>query len=198
MAITSMRARKRFFEIGVAGFVLCFAWLMQLTVLSLLPLQAVVCSLPMVFTVVWGLAFGSPLQFPRLRELTHVRLGQIMTIQALSGSPSGALVGAFFGALYASVLPVYPVCYPLIGWIAGYFCLRHFNQGTFLCIPLVLLLSVLAETIMAAQLAIVHRPDVFAHLTQVAIPEAVANSLIAPFVYYPMRIWYQFTAAHEG
>ncbi|MGH9553003.1 MAG: rod shape-determining protein MreD, partial [Terriglobales bacterium] len=179
--------------IGLAALILCFAWLVQLTVLSLLPVRAVLCSLPMMVTIVWGLVFGSPLQLPKGAELRLATIGQVVAMQALSGSLSGALVGAFFGSLYASILPIYPICFPLIGWIAGYFCLRNFNQGGLLCVPLVLMLSVLAETINAGQLAIIGRPDVFPHLVQFAVPEAIVNALIAPFVFYPMRVWYLFT-----
>src|ERR1700677_1369994 len=127
ISIISVRARKRFFQIGLAGLVICFVWLLQLTVLSLLPLRAVLCSLPLMVTIVWGAVYGSPLQMPRADELRRVGLGQIVAMQAMSGSLSGALVGAFFAALYASILPVYPVCYPIVGWAAGYFCLRGFN-----------------------------------------------------------------------
>jgi len=188
-----MRARRRFWQIGLAAVILCFAWLTQLTVLSLLPLRAVLCSLPLMVTIVWGAVFGSPLQMPRPEELRRVPLGQIITMQILSGSLSGALVGAFFGALYASILPTYPVCFPLIGWVSGYFCLRNFNQGVLLCLPLVLLLSVFAEAIMACQLALAGRPDVWPHLVQIAVPEAIVNALLAPFVFIPMRAWYEFT-----
>jgi rod shape-determining protein MreD len=181
--------------IGLAGLVLCFAWLLQLIVLSLIPVGTVLCSVPLMMTIVWGSVFGSPIHMPRAEELRHVSLGQVVAIQILSGSLSGALVGAFFGALYAALLPVFPFCYPLIGWIAGYFPLRSINQGILLIVPLVLLLTVLAESLMAGQLYILHRPDVFSHLAQVAIPEAIANALIAPFVFYPMRTWYEFTKA---
>ena len=192
-----MRARKRFFQIGLAGLIICFVWLLQLTVLSLLPLRAVLCSLPLMVTIVWGAVFGSPLQMPRADELRRVGLGQIVAMQAMSGSLSGALVGAFFAALYASILPVYPVCYPIVGWAAGYFCLRGFNQGGMLCIPLVLLLSVFAEAIMAIQLHFIGRPDVLGQLVQIAVPEAIVNAIISPFVFYPMRGWFEFTKAPD-
>lgn len=193
MAIVSMRARRRFWQIGLAGVILCFAWLTQLTVLSLLPLRAVLCSLPLMLTIVWGAVFGSPLQMPRAEELRRVPLGQIVTMQLLSGSLSGALVGAFFGALYSSIIPIYPLSFPIIGWVAGYFCLRNFNQGVLLCVPLVLLLSVFAESIMALQLHLINRPDVVSHLVQIAVPESIVNAILAPFVFIPMRGWYEFT-----
>jgi rod shape-determining protein MreD len=134
---------------------------------------------------------------PRADELRRVGLGQIVAMQAMSGSLSGALVGAFFAALYASILPVYPVCYPIVGWAAGYFCLRGFNQGAMLCIPLVLLLSVFAEAIMAIQLHFIGRPDVLGQLVQIAVPEAIVNAIISPFVFYPMRGWFEFTKAPD-
>jgi rod shape-determining protein MreD len=195
MDVISMRARRRFFQIGLAGLVICFAWLIQLTVLSLLPSRAVLCSFPMMITIVWGAVFGSSLQMPRADELRKVSLGQIVAMQALSGSLSGALVGAFFAALYASIIPVYPLCYPVVGWVAGYFCLRSFNQGSLLCVPLVLLLSVFAESVMAGQLAAIGRPNVLPHLVQVAVPEAIINAIISPFVFYPMRAWWEFSKA---
>jgi rod shape-determining protein MreD len=195
MAVISMQARGRFWQIGLAAIVLCFAWLLQLTLLSLIPLRAVLCSVPMMVTIVWGAVFGSPLQMPRRDELRNVSLGQIVTMQSLSGSVSGLLVGAFFGALYASILPIYPISFPLVGWVSGYFCLRNFNQGTLLCIPLVLLLSVFAETATALQLMILGRPDVLAHLAQTAVTESIVNAMISPFVFYPLRAWYELTKA---
>lgn len=193
MAVISMGARRRFWQIGLAVLLICLVWLLQLLFLSLLPLRAVLCSLPMMVTIVWGCVYGSPLQMPRAEELRHVGVSQVAAMQALSGSLSGALVGAFFAALYASIEPVYPVCFPLVGWAAGYFCLRGFNQGALLCIPLVLLLTVFGESIMAVQLAIVGRPDVFDHLVQIAVPEAIVNAIISPFVFYPMLAWYEFS-----
>lgn len=197
MAIVSMRARRRFWQIGLGAVILCLAWLTQLTVLSLLPLRAVLCSLPLMVTIVWGAVFGSPLQMPRSDELRRVPLGQIVTMQLLSGSVSGALVGAFFGALYSSIIPTFPVSFPIIGWVAGYFCLRNFNQGVLLCVPLVLLLSVFGESIMALQLHLMGRPDVLSHLVQIAVPESIVNAILAPFVFIPMRGWHEFTKTPE-
>lgn len=189
-----MRARRRFLQVGLAALIICLAWLTQLTIASLLPPRVLFCSFPLMVTIVWGAVFGSPWQMPRAEELRRVGLGQIISMQLLSGSLSGALAGAFFASLYASILPVYPVCYPLVGWVAGYFCLRSFNQGTILCVPLVLLLTVFAESAMAVQLAFFHhRPDVFPHLMQTAVPEAIVNAIISPFIFYPMRTWYEFT-----
>jgi rod shape-determining protein MreD len=198
MAMMSARRYKRFYEIASTGLIICFAWLLQLTLLSVFSLKDVVASLPLTFTIIWGSIFGSPLKAPRPDELRLSTLGQVIARQALSGSLSGALVGAFFGALYASVLPTYPICYPLIGWITGYFCLQNFNQATFLCLPLVFLSTILSESVMALQLHFLGRPEVLQNLAQVALPEAALNSLIAPFIFFPMRGWYHFATAHES
>jgi rod shape-determining protein MreD len=198
MALMSVRTQKRIGEIGVTALIVCFAWLIQLTVFTTLTFREVLASLPLTFTIIWGSVFGSPLLAPRPNELRVSTLGQVIARQALSGSLSGALVGAFFGALFASVLPAYPIAYPLIGWIAGYFTLQNFNQATFLCIPLVFLATVFAESIMALQLALMGRPDVLQHLSVVAFPEAVLNSLMAPFIFFPMREWYKFSRLHDS
>lgn len=198
MALMSVRTQRRIGEIGVTALIVCFAWLVQLTVFTELTFKEVLASLPLTFTIIWGSVFGSPLLAPRPNELRVSTLGQVIARQALSGSLSGALVGAFFGALYASVLPAYPIAYPLIGWIAGYFSLQNFNQATFLCIPLVFLATVFAESIMAVQLALISRPDVLQHLSEVAFPEAVLNSLMAPFIFFPMREWWKFAKGHDS
>jgi rod shape-determining protein MreD len=193
-----VRLQKRIYEIGVAAFIICFAWLLQLMILSVLPLKDVLASLPLTFTIVWGSVFGSPLRAPLPDELRLSTLGQVIGRQALSGSLSGALVGAAFGALYSSVLPTYPICYPLIGWIAGYFGLKDFNQATFLCLPLVFMSTVFSESVMALQLHLQGRPEVLQNLASVAFPEAALNALMAPFIFFPMRGWYSFATAHES
>lgn len=96
------------------------------------------------------------------------------------------------------MIPAYPVAYPLIGWIAGYFTLQNFNQATFFCIPLVFSATIFAEAITAAQLALMSRPDVLQHLSNVVFPEAVLNSLMAPFIFFPMQEWYKFSREHEA
>jgi rod shape-determining protein MreD len=193
----SVRARRRVWEIALAGMLLCTAYLLQLTVLSLLSFNDVICNLPLVITIIWGSVFGSPLSMPRPEDVRRSSLSTVLTLQALSGSLSGALVGAFFGALYSSVLPIYPICYPIVGWVSGYFCLSSFNQATLLCIPLVLLATALAETITAAQLYLMHRPDVLGHLAEIAVAESILNALIAPFVYFPMRGWFEFSKLRD-
>jgi rod shape-determining protein MreD len=113
--------------------------------------------------------------------------------QMSSGSIYGALLGAFIAALYASVLPIYPLCYPLIGWIAGYFSLPKVNQETLICIPVVLFGTAIAEIIMAGQLHFFYsRPDVFSHLSKMVLPEGLMNALVAPFIYFPLRSWVDF------
>lgn len=197
MALMSVRTQKRIGEIGATALLVCFAWLIQLTVLTQLTFGDVLASLPLTFTILWGSVFGSPLKAPLPKELRMSTLGQVIARQALSGSLSGALVGAFFGALFASVIPAYPIAYPLIGWIAGYFTLQNFNQATFLVIPLVFLSTIFAEAVMAAQLALMGRPDVLQHLSRVVFSEAVLNSLMAPFIFFPMRNWWKFSKEHE-
>ncbi|MBS2000400.1 MAG: rod shape-determining protein MreD [Candidatus Obscuribacterales bacterium] len=197
MALMSVRTQKRIGEIGITALVVCFAWLIQLTVFTQMTFNNVLASLPLTFTILWGSVFGSPLQAPRPNELRISTLGQVIARQALSGSLSGALVGAFFGALFASVIPAYPIAYPLIGWIAGYFTLQNFNQATFLCIPLVFFASIFAETVTALQLAMMGRPDVLQQLSSIAFPEAILNALMAPFIFFPMREWYKFSKERD-
>jgi rod shape-determining protein MreD len=171
---------------------------MQLTILSKLTFSQVLCNLPLALTIVWGATFGSPMEKPTSDELRVASVGAIFVRQLLSGSISGAIVGGFFAALSCSVLPVYPVAYPVIGWISGYFSLKNFNQAAFLCIPLVLLLTFLAEIIMAAQLLLCGRPDVLSHFVTISFPEALLNALIAPVLFFPMRGWFEFTQWRQG
>jgi rod shape-determining protein MreD len=193
MAIVSLRTRRRTTEISLTIMIIVAAWFLQQLVLNRIELKEVMCGLPLTITIVWGALFGSLIPTLTPEEVRTTSLSDVVVFQALSGSISGALVGGAFGALYASLLPVFPVCYPLIGWIAGYFCLKSFSQAPLLVIPLVFLATVLAETIMACQLTIAHRPDVFLNLTQVALPEAAINSLIAPLVLFPLKGWYEFS-----
>ena len=95
MALMSIRTQKRISEIGVTALVVCFAWLIQLTVFTSLTFKDVLASLPLTFTIIWGSVFGSPLKAPPPNELRISTLGQVIARQALSGSLSGALVGAF-------------------------------------------------------------------------------------------------------
>lgn len=198
MAVLAERTRRRAWYVLLTAFIGSLAWLIQLTVLNNFAFQGAICNLPLIFTVTWGSVFGSRLPPIMPDQLRKATLAEIFLQQAASGSLSGALVGAFFAALYASVLPVYPLSYPMIGWITGYFCLRNLNQETLICIPLVLLATVAAESMMAWQLWTLGRPDVFLHLAQIALPEGLINAAVAPFVYFPMRRWYDFSIADQA
>ena len=193
MAILSIKSRRRSGEILIAALVLFVVWMIQLTILSNFTFSQALCNLPLAITIVWGATFGSPMEKPTADELRLASLPEIVARQLLSGSVSGALVGGFFAALSCSVIPIFPVAYPLIGWISGYFTLKNFNQAAFLCIPLVLLLTFLAEIFMAAQLQIVGRPGIITHFVMVSFPESLLNALIAPVLFFPMRGWYEFS-----
>lgn len=193
-----IKTRQRIGAIGSTAMIIATVWVLQLAVVSQLLLNGVQCSLPLTLTIVWGIVFGSPLQAPSRDEIRLSNLRTVVLRQVLSGSISGALVGACLGALYSSVLPVYPVSYPIIGWMAGYFCLRNFNQALILCIPLVLIFTFLSEAIMALQLLIVGRPGVIDNFLRIVMTEAVQNALIAPFIFLPMRGWAEFARYRES
>ena len=197
MSFVAITTRRRIGAIGVSALIIALAWVMQLAVLSKIELLGAQASLPLTMTIVWGITFGSPVPRQTITDLRIADLRTVLIRQALSGSISGALVGASFAALYSSVLPVYPLSYPIIGWIAGYFCLRNFNQSLILCIPLVLIFTFLSEGIMAGYLAILGRPDVLDNFVRIVMSEAVMNALIAPFVFLPMRGWYEFVRYRE-
>jgi len=192
MSLLSIRTRRRIGAVGMTVLIVGCAWVMQLAVVSRLFVTGVQCSLPLTLIIVWGITFGSPLSKPSIDELRLSTLKTILLRQALSGSISGALIGAAFAALYSSVLPIYPLAYPIVGWIAGYFCLRNFNKAVVLVIPLVLILTFFSEAITALELFSVGRPLVFENFVEIALTEAVLNALIAPFVFLPMRGWYEF------
>jgi len=168
------------------------AWLMQLTVLNGFFFHGAVCSLPLTLTILWGFVFGSRLPPLTSDDLKVMTARQVFFRQLMSGSLSGFLVGAFTGALYASVAPVYPLSFPIVGWVAGYFCARKLQREVLLCIPVVLLATVFAEAIMAVELWFSGREESFLHLARIALPEAVVNAVIAPFCYFPMRRWHDF------
>jgi rod shape-determining protein MreD len=193
MAILSMRARKKAWDATLVGLTATLVWLLQVTVLNNFAFQDVICNLPLTFTLLWGFVFGSALPQITAEELRTSTAGEVFIRQMLNGSVSGLLVGAFLAALYASVLPIYPISLPLVGWVAGYFSLRSLNQETLICLPIVLLGTVAAELVMATQLTLGGRPDSMAHLAQLALPEALLDALVAPFIYFPMRRWYDFT-----
>jgi rod shape-determining protein MreD len=193
----SIRLRARLWEIGLAASVIFFVWLFQSNVLTRLSFAGLMCNLPLTFTIVWATVFGSRLAPLTADNFRLLSLNEIIAYQAVSGSLSGALIGAIFASLYSSVLPVFPISYPLIGWIAGYFSLKKMNQAQFLTIPIVLFASVLAEAFMAIQLYLLGRPEIISRFIDAALPEAVMNALIAPWIYLPMRSWYEFRTTKQ-
>lgn len=192
MAILSMKTRKKAIDLAIITLACSAAWILQLTVLNQLFFQGAICNLPLTVTMLWGYVVGSSLPELRADELRILPVSAIFLRQLLSGSVTGALVGALFAALYSSVSPVYPLAFPLIGFITGYFSMKNLNQETLFCIPLTLLATVMAEGIMALQLGAMGRPYVFDHLSHMILPEALLNALIAPFVYFPLRDWYEY------
>ena len=193
MAMVSLGGRRKLTEIGLAVALIYFAWILQLTVLSAITLKEVICSLPITITIVWGAVFGSRLPSLTPDEMRNSSLSDVVLRQAVAGSVSGMLIGATFGALYASVIPTYPIYLPIIGWMSGYFCLKNYSQPALFSIPLVFMATILAETMMAGQLACLGRPDVIQNLVQIAMPEAAVNAIIAPLVFFPLRGWYEFS-----
>lgn len=193
MSILSMRSQKRLADLGLTGFLCLAALILQICLLNRFSYHHVICNLPLTVAIIWGAVFGSPLGTITADELRMSSIGQIFFRQLASGSISGATIGALFGALLSSSLPVYPIAYPIAGWVAGYFCLRSFGRQTILIVPLVLILSAFAEMVMAAQLFIMGRPDVLGHLLQIVVPEAMLNALVAPFIYLPLRSWYEYS-----
>ena len=77
----SIRVRKRLGEIGFAGLIVAFAWLLQITVLTKLSLDSVLCSLPLAITITWGAVFGSPLRKPSPEELRLQPVDQAIMMQ---------------------------------------------------------------------------------------------------------------------
>lgn len=198
MAIISMRSQKRVLEIGLSGLVCTSAILLQLLVLNYQSIHGVVCNLPLTLLIVWGLVFGTNLPSLTAMELRRRSMSEIFTRQLSSGSISGLLVGLFFACIYFSLIPVFPICYPIIGWVAGYFCLRGLSQGNLLCIPMVFILTLIAEGMTAWQLMAIGRPGIFDHLSLFILPEALLNSIIAPFIYFPMRRWYDMVEGQQS
>jgi len=184
------------FEIGLAAIIIWCVWLIQLTLLAKFTLNGVMCNLPLTLTIVWAIVFGSPLKAPSPEEMRQASVVEVFFRQAMAGSVTGLLVGAVFASLFASIIPIYPICYPLVGWLAGYFCLRSFNQASLLVIPIVFIFTLVAEFTMAYQLHILGRPDVFQNLSRIGFPEAVFNSLIGPFLFFPLRGWYEYAVTH--
>jgi len=214
MAIVSMRSKKRMLELSISALLCYIAFLMQMLCLNYLGIHGITCDLPLTLIIVWGLVFGSGLPNLTPRELRRQSLGEVFRRQMASGSHSGFLVGWFFSWLYFNIQPIYSVKFPLIGWISGYFCLRGLGQGNLLAIPMTFILTILAEVIMSWQLVLCHagaldisRPAmlfsgdwtkmVFEHLNIIILPEALLNSIIAPFLYFPMRRWYEMLEGQQ-
>ena len=198
MSVLSMRARQKAWDIALIIFVSALAWILQLAVLSSFTFQGAFCNLPLTMAILWGFVFGSKSPAIRPEELRTRTAKEIFVRQLGAGSVSGFLFGAFIAAMYSSALPLYPVSYPIIGWIAGYFSLRKVNPDTLLCIPMVLLGTVFADFVTAFQLVLTGHADVFPQLSRIALPEALMNALIAPFVYFPMRHWLDFSSAAQS
>jgi hypothetical protein len=206
MAFFSMRTRTKIAGYGVGAAAGLSAVLLQTTVLSQFPVRdniPVYCNLPLTLAICWGSISGSPMPPITPDELRLSSGSLIFTRQLLAGSPSGFLMGAFLAALYASMsgfvgddamraFHVFPIYLPFAGFVGGYFCLRHMNMPRFLIMPLVFVISLLAETVMAWQLSLAGRPGVFANLQQIAVHEAALNTMIAPLVYVPAKLWYDF------
>jgi rod shape-determining protein MreD len=195
VAIFSMRTRSKLTNYALTALVALAALVLQVGVLNNFPVHDVYCNLPLTLVIVWGAVFGSPMPPITPDELRMSTTGEIFARQLATGSLTGFLAGAFLAALYARMIPVFPAYLPFAGWFSGYFCLRNIRKENLLCIPLVFVLSLLAETLMAWQLSITGRSGVFDQLMQIAVPEASLNALIAPFIYFPMRRWYDFSRA---
>jgi rod shape-determining protein MreD len=195
VAIFSMRTRNKLANYTLTALMCLAAMVLQIGVLNNFPVREVYCNLPLTLVIVWGAVFGSPLPPITPDELRMSTTGEIFARQLATGSVTGLLAGAFLAALYGQMLPVFPYYLPFAGWFAGYFCLRNINKENLLCIPLVFVLSLLAETLMAWQLSMMGRSGVFEQLMQIAVPEASLNALIAPFIYFPMRRWFDFSRA---
>jgi rod shape-determining protein MreD len=214
VSIVSLRSKKRLLEISSTALICLTAYFMQMLVLNYLGIHGIISSLPLTVVIVWGLVFGSNLPQLSSTDLRRRSLSEIFTRQLASGSHSGFLVGWLFSMLFWPILPVYPVCFPLIGWLSGYFCLRGISQGNLLSIPLTFILTILAEAIMAWELIMFAGPvdvthplrmlsgdwckTVLDHLAVIMLPEALLNSIIAPFLYFPMRRWYDMVEGQQS
>jgi len=209
MGFLSIQFRTRLWQITLASIIVILVWLVQTDLLTRFSLKGLLCNLPLTFTILWGAVFGSRLRGLSTEEIRALSVGEIAIYQALAGSRSGLCIGLFFAALYNSALPIFPICYPLIGWIAGYFNLKNVSQPAFLSIPLVLLASILAEFISGCQIFIWQSlnhisagqdalaTQILSRFAQIAMPEAILNALIAPIIVIPMRTWYEFWTSRE-
>ncbi len=193
----SIKARNRLWELGLAAIVISIIWFLQNNILTRIALRGLFCNLPLTFIIIWSSIFGSSLNRLSADDVRVRSFGQIAHYQAMSGCVSGALIGGVFSVLYASVSPVYLFSYPIIGWIAGYFPLKTINHGSFYSIVLVLFATILGEFLTSCQLMMLGRAEVFSRFAEIAIPEAVLNALIAPFIFVPIKAWYDFRLSRE-
>ncbi len=215
MSIVSMRSRKRLMELSISVLICFAAFLIQMLVLNYLGIHGINSNLPLTLVIVWGLVFGSSLPGVTPTELARRSLTQVFFRQLASGSHSGFLIGWFFSWLYYFIMPVYPINFPLIGWASGYFCLRGLGRGNLLSIPVTFILTLFAEAIMSWELILfgapvsfshpsmmLNNPEwikvVFDHLGTIVLPEALLNSVIAPFIYFPMRRWYDLVEGRQS
>jgi hypothetical protein len=214
MSIVSMRSRKRFLEISISALICFAAFFMQMLVLNYLGIHGITSNLPLTLVIVWGLVFGSSLPGMTAIELSRRSLAEVFFGQLASGSHSGFLIGWFFSWLFYFIMPVYPINFPIIGWASGYFCLRGLGKGNLLSIPMTFILTLFAEAIMSWELVLfggpvdfthptmMLSPDwikvVFDHLSTIILPEALLNSIIAPFIYFPMRRWYDMVEGQQS
>lgn len=197
MAILSIKSRKRFGDLVLVTLLCSGSLLLQMCILNHFAVHGVICNLPITVTIVFGLVYGSPLPHITPGELRIRSAQQIFLKQILAGSPIGLLVGLFFACLLQAIVPIFYYALPLAGWCAGYFSLRRLGPGNLLCVPLVLILTLLSEAITGWQLSLTGRPAVFNHLSEIALLEGFLNGIVAPFIYFPLRSWYDL-AGGEG
>lgn len=182
----------------MAGLLSAGSLFIQMAILNRLTMLGITGNLPLVLILVWGQVFGSPLSSISAAQLRKSSLSEVFTRQLMSGSPSAFLVGLFMTCLYSHFVPCVPIAFPLMGWVAGYFCMRSLSQGNLLCIPVTFILTIFAELMMAAQLTVLGRPSALEHFSTVVLPEALLNSVIAPFIYFPLRRWYDFAEGQRS
>jgi hypothetical protein len=198
MTFFSMRTRSKLWNYGLTAALSLSVVLIQTTMLSQFPVRdplPIYCNLPLTLAIVWGAVYGSPLPPISPDELRLSSIQQIFLRQLAMGSVTGFLVGALLAAIYAPMLSVFPFYLPFAGWTAGYFSVRHINnkQSWLLCALLVFILSLLSETLMAWQLAWLGRPGAFDNLMVFALDEAGLNAIITPFIFFPLRRWYDLS-----
>lgn len=172
---------------------------MQMLALNYYAVNGGICNLPLTLVIVWGLVFGNKMPTMTATQLRKSKISEVFIRQLASGSHSAFLIGWAFSWIYffISLAPVYPVSFPLVGWAAGYFCLRSLGQGNLLAIPMTFILTIVAEAINCWLLYILGRPGVFAQLHIFILPEALLNAIIAPFIYFPLRRWYDMRAGEQ-